>query len=160
MHKNVLNKEFGKSDKEGNDITVTWSFFSLHRISSQETRAIKDIDLNKINETSFHHKLDQQLLNELPNVINFVRINVTSVNKNSLKDIGNTINDFVNTTAYNFKKSFIYFELFHLFRIFKNLFLILILKINPKINIVVIFFIGKLANDNKLRKLFSKCRMY
>ena len=57
---------------------------------------MKHIDIIKINSKSFLPKKYQQFLNDLHNVMNFIRINILSANKNSTKDTVNVIKDKLN----------------------------------------------------------------
>ena len=102
---NGLKKNFGKSDKKNKDIIVTRNFPSLYKISSQETRGMKHIDIIKINSKSFLPKKYQQFLNDLHNVMNFIRINILSANKNSTRDTVNVIKDKLNFLSKSFKCS-------------------------------------------------------
>ena len=79
---------------------VCRNFPSLHSLSSRETRGIKHNNTNKISGKSFLHKLNQQLSNDLPNVMNFVRINVASLNKSHIAD---AINDRLNLLTKTFQ---------------------------------------------------------
>ena len=54
---------------------------------------MKHIDIIKINSKSFLPKKHQHFFNDLPNVMNFIRINISSVNKNSSRDTANVIKD-------------------------------------------------------------------
>lgn len=66
---------------------------------------MKHIDIIKINSKSFLPKKYQQFLNDLHNVMNFVRINILSANKNSTRDTVNVIKDNLNFLSKSFKFS-------------------------------------------------------
>lgn len=68
-----------------NDRMVGRNFPPLNRISSRETRGVKHVDINKINGKSFLHKLNEELHNDLRNVLSFVELNITSLNKKIFK---------------------------------------------------------------------------
>ena len=119
IHPYVLNKDFGGSGIEHNDSKVGWNFLFLHRNSSRETRcmeyiniikinnrSMEHININKINNKCLLHKLNQQLFNNLPNINNFIRVNIASLNKSSLKEIADVINERLNI----FSKAFKYFQ--------------------------------------------------
>lgn len=66
---------------------------------------MKHIDIIKINSKSFLPKKYQQFLNDLHNVMNFIRINILSANKNSTRDTVNVIKDNLNFLSKSFKFS-------------------------------------------------------
>lgn len=66
---------------------------------------MKHIDIIKINSKSFLPKKYQQFLNDLHNVMNFIRINILSANKNSTTDTVNVIKDKLNFLSKSFKCS-------------------------------------------------------
>ena len=69
-------------------------------------RSMEHININKINNKCLLHKLNQQLFNNLPNINNFIRVNIASLNKSSLKEIADVINERLNI----FSKAFKYFQ--------------------------------------------------
>ena len=103
VHPCTFNKGFGDSGIKDNDSMIGQNFPSLHRNSSQKTRGIKHININKIIGKYFLCKLNKQLFNNLPNIKNYIRINIASLNKISLKEIPYVINDRLNFPSKAFK---------------------------------------------------------
>ena len=93
-----MNEHFVESGKKGNHSMVARNFPSLHSSCSTE-----HIDINKVNGKSFIHELNRPIFTDLPSVLNFVRANIALLNKKSLKDIEDVINDELNLLSKTFK---------------------------------------------------------
>lgn len=72
-------------------------FFPTQNIFSK--KRCKRIKINKINGKCFFQKLNQQLSDDLPNVKNFVGLIIASLDKKSLTEIGDIMNDKLNKRA-------------------------------------------------------------
>lgn len=76
---------------------VSCNLSPLHRISSRERRGVNISILIKLMVNIFFQKLNQQLFNDLPNVMNnIVRVIIASLNEKFLTEIVDVMNDRLN----------------------------------------------------------------
>lgn len=76
---------------------VSCNLSPLRRISSRERRGVNISILIKLMVNIFFQKLNQQLFNDLPNVMNnIVRVIIASLNEKFLTEIVDVMNDRLN----------------------------------------------------------------
>ena len=97
---NDLTGEEFKKDKNCDLIGV--NFFPLNRSHSRISRGQTHKTPNNISSNDFFHLLNKQLIYSLPNAMNFIRVQIASLNKKSLKEIGATFLDKLNTFPSSF----------------------------------------------------------
>jgi len=99
---------YGLNDRIGdnlsrNDVTSVGSKFPPLSRKYSRIRGIKHSKVNKISGKDFLHQLNRYLIFDISNTMNFIRSNVSVLNKVSLKDIANIIDDEISRLPSNFK---------------------------------------------------------
>ena len=97
-----LNDKIGEYTSRSDNSFIATKFPSLNRNYSR-IRGIKHVKSNVLSGKEFLHKLNRYLLYHIPNTMNFIRTSVASLNKKSLKDIANVMNDEILRLPSHFK---------------------------------------------------------
>ena len=97
-----LNDLIGESSSKNDIDCVGIKFPALNRKYSR-IRGIKHSLVNKLSGKDFLYQLNRHLIFNLPNAMNFIRSNVSVLNKSSLRDIANVIDEEISRLPSCFK---------------------------------------------------------
>ena len=91
-----LNIDLGDDMRKDSKVMVGRHFPFLNRTRCRQCRGIKHKTPNKKSGKRFLHKLNYKPFNDLPNTMNFHRVNIVALNKKSLKNVADVLHDRLN----------------------------------------------------------------